>query len=353
MSRNPDMRLVSPFLKRAVYPTLHRAGMLHRIMPPGGYAVVNYHGVIPAGYADNEKFLDGNLLQPSVLRQQLRFLKSRYHVLHPEEFRSCVEQGQPMPPRSVLVTCDDGLLNTLTDMLPVLQDEGVVCLFFMTAASCEDDPGMLWYEELYRLMRDQPFNVDLNLPSGAENPPANSNFQARWWNAVQRISQLSAEARTKWMTTIRLQCEPLHTNLPTNNEKRWRLLNVRELKQLVDAGMCIGAHTRTHPVLSFSSDEEARREIEECRAEIGKTLGLPVWAFAYPYGNPATLGDREFRLAQQAGYSCAFLNVEHWSGQESNHFAIPRTHVTADMTLPEFSAHLSGFHTRLQRAAGL
>jgi hypothetical protein len=64
------------------------------------------------------------------------------------------------------------------------------------------------------------------------------------------------------------------------------------------------------------------------------------------------MGDREFQLAEESGYSCAFLNVEHWRGRESNIFAIPRIHVTADMTLPEFAAHVSGFHLRLHRAVG-
>ena len=36
----------------------------------------------------------------------------------------------------------------------------------------------------------------------------------------------------------------------------------------------------------------------------------------------------------------------------SNPFAIPRVHVTLRTTIPEFSAHLSGLHTRLQRAVG-
>jgi len=344
------MRLVSPLLKRVVYPAMRRAGWLDHTMPPGGYAVVNYHGVFPAGYSDGEEFLDGGLVQPLDLRRQLQFLKSHYRVIAPEDFRAWIEQGKPLPPRSVLVTCDDGLLNILTDMLPVLQDESVPCLFFVTSASCSEDPGMLWYEELYHLMQDQPLSgLDSQLPIeiGAEfNSP--ENLQARWWSVVRRASQLNAEARVDWMTAVRTHCGPA----PARPEKRWRLLNIRELKKLSEAGMSIGAHPRTHPVLSLCSDEEARREIQECKIEIEGALGRPVWAFAYPFGNPSTMGGREMLLARQAGFSCAFLNVEHWPGQGFNRFALPRTHVTTDMTLPEFAAHLSGVHTRLRRAVG-
>jgi len=155
-----EMRLVSPLLKRAVYPTLHHTGWLARVMPPGGYAVVNYHGLLPSGYCSQEQFLDGNLVRAEIFREQLRFLKSRYRIIEPEDFRERLEQRKPLPLRSILITCDDGLLNTLTDMLPILQEERILCLFFVTAASCGEKPRTLWYEELYRLMLQRPFSEE-------------------------------------------------------------------------------------------------------------------------------------------------------------------------------------------------
>jgi hypothetical protein len=118
------MRFVSPLLKHALYPALHYSGWLDRIMPSCGYAVVT-----PTGYSGGEPFLDGSLVHQQTLRQQLQFLKTHYHILHPEEFRDWIEHGRQLPARSVLVTCDDGLANTLTDMLPVLESESVSCLF--------------------------------------------------------------------------------------------------------------------------------------------------------------------------------------------------------------------------------
>jgi len=354
------MRLVSPILKRVVYPAVHHIGWLDHMMPPGGFAVVNYHGVIPSGYSNPEPFLDGNLIRPEVFRQQLRLLKARYHVIHPEDFRAWVEQGKALPSRAVLVTCDDGLLNTLTDMLPVLQSERVSCLFFVTGVSSGDDPGMLWYEELYHLMRVKPLNgADSQLPQEEGSESASSeNFQERWWSTVRKASRLDAGARAEWMGLVRNHCGPTQAfdsdpkSEKSASEKRWRLLKSGELQRLSDAGMSIGAHTTSHPILSLCSEEEARREIQESKTGLERALGRPVWAFAYPFGNPATMGEREMRLAREAGFACAFLNVEHWGVRRSNLFALPRIHVTSQTTLPEFAAHLSGLHARLQRVVG-
>jgi peptidoglycan/xylan/chitin deacetylase (PgdA/CDA1 family) len=351
------MRLVSPILKHAVYPVLHHIGWLDWVTPVGGYAVVNYHGVVSPDHSGGEAFLDGNLVHPETFRQHLQFLKHHYRVIHPEDFRAWVEHGKQLPPRALLVTCDDGLVNTLTDMLPVLQSEGVYCLFFVTGASCSSEPGMLWYEELYQLMRSTPLDgLDLQLPVD-ESAEHSGTFQARWWNTVRRASRLDARARADWMSLVRGHRDAtqapgsqLHSKL--RSERRWRLLNAAELRALAEAGMTIGAHTFSHPVLSLCSEEETRREIQESKNAIEQALGQPVWAFAYPFGNPSTMGEREVVLAQEAGFACAFLNVEHWRGGPSNLFALPRIHVTANTTIPEFAAHLSGLHTRLQRAAG-
>jgi peptidoglycan/xylan/chitin deacetylase (PgdA/CDA1 family) len=347
------MRLISPLLKHAIYPGLHRIGWLDRFMPPCGYAVVNYHGLVPTDHANPEAFLDGNLVRPEAFRQQLQYLKAHYHVIHPEDFRTWVEQGKPLPSRAVLVTCDDGLVNTLTDMVPILQSETVSCLFFVTGASCRNDPGMLWYEELYQLMRVRPskgHDLQLPLEEGAQSHPGES-FQGAWWNTVRRASLLPANARAEWIDHVRSQCEQTQT-WPSagRSERRWRLLNIAELKRLSDAGMSIGAHTLSHPVLSLCSEEEARREIQESKCDLERALGKTVWAFAYPFGDPSTIGQREVRLAREAGYTCAFLNVEHWDVTPANVFALPRIHVCSNTTVPELAAHLSGLHNRIQRA---
>jgi peptidoglycan/xylan/chitin deacetylase (PgdA/CDA1 family) len=338
------MRLVSPILKHAVYPALHHIGCLDRLTPIGSCSVVTYHGVVPKDYSSEDIFLDGNLVHPEVLRQQLQFLKAHYNVVHPGDFRAWIEQGKQLPLRAVLVTCDEGLLNALTDMLPVLQSEDVSCLFFVTAASCSHEPATLWFEELYLLMRANPL-MDLQLPADAAT--SSLSFQARWWVALRQASRLDAKTRADWMSKLRSECEPAQA---LRSERRWRLLNITELKQLAEAGMSIGAHSVTHPILSSCSEEEARREIQESKISLERALGRPVWAFAYPFGNPSTMGDRELCLAGEAGFSCAFLNVEHWDSESADRFALPRTHITSETTLPEFAAHLSGLHSRLQRA---
>jgi hypothetical protein len=80
-----------------------------------------------------------------------------------------------------------------------------------------------------------------------------------------------------------------------------------------------------------------------------EALGQTVWAFGYPFGNAATVTQRDLRLGEQAGFRCAFMNTGGGFGAKINRFAVPRVHVTADMSLFEFEAHISGFYRSLRK----
>src|SRR5271169_810689 len=148
--------VVSPILKRVVYPWLANSGYLRRRADGGAFCVLTYHGVVPAGYEVDDPHRDGSLVSAENLRGQLQLLKECYHVVSPDEVRDWAGGGKELPERAVLLTCDDGLRNVLTDMTPILREEGVSCLFFVLGASAAESCQTLWYDELYLLLMAAP-----------------------------------------------------------------------------------------------------------------------------------------------------------------------------------------------------
>jgi peptidoglycan/xylan/chitin deacetylase (PgdA/CDA1 family) len=71
-------------------------------------------------------------------------------------------------------------------------------------------------------------------------------------------------------------------------------------------GHTIGAHTRTHPILSRLSTDDQQLELESCSRRIQDELGAPVTLLAYPYGGRDSFNDETRRLAAAAGYQAAF-----------------------------------------------
>jgi peptidoglycan/xylan/chitin deacetylase (PgdA/CDA1 family) len=349
------LRFVSPALKHIVFPALSRCGYLSRSVGAGP-AVVTYHGVLPFGYEVRNAALDGNLVRADALRRQLRLLKKRYHVIVPEEFLSWSDGKSSLPPRSILLTCDDALQNTLTEMVPVLRELDLSCLFFATGASTEEQPSMLWYEELYLMLLDarQPVALNLSEVGFKIDKLAPAGRHACWWDLVQKLSQFDRPTRRGSLNQVRDQLglsEDWGAQLTQNAAvaSRFLTLNLHGLRQLAASGMTIGAHSLSHPVLAWAPNDLAWQEISEGRSVLEKALGRRVWAFGYPFGNAATVTMRDVRLAEEAGFRCAFMNAGGGFGAKIDRFTVPRVHVTSNMSLAEFEAHLAGFYRTLRK----
>ncbi len=349
------MRFVSPALKHVVFPVLSRSGYLRRTLGAGP-AVVTYHGVFPAGYRVVNRMLDGNLVSAETLRRQLLLLKKHYDVIAPNDFFGWIEGKTSLPGRSILLTCDDALQNTLSEMVPILRAVDCSCLFFATGMSAGQTASMLWYEELYLMLLEAAEPVAVEIPEAQIVMKAISADQRHscWWNLVERLSECDGEARRKCVDEIRSQLKLAETwKVKFLNDpilaSRFLMLDVGGLRQLVAAGMSVGAHSLSHPILATVSPELAWKEISESREVLESSLGQAVWAFGYPFGNAATVGGREVRLAEQAGFCCAFMNDDGGFGAKFERFAVPRVHVTADMSMAEFEAHISGFYRTLRK----
>ena len=350
------MKIVTPILKRMVYPSLARTGCL-RWLSPAGLAVVTYHGVFPDGYDAIDPALDGNLVSARRLRRQLQSLKADYDVISPEDALAWRLGQGGLPARAVLLTCDDGLLNNLTEMLPVLREEGLRCLFFVTGASAEKKRSTLWYEDLLLLLLKAPAG---RLEICGEQITIRGKLGLRaqrqtiWWNAVKQLSEITAEARDSFLWTARRQLGLEEIKIDENSTwcRRFGLLTVPELRQLAAAGMTIGAHTMSHPMLSHMPAELARAEVADCRAELEAALQTEIWAFAYPFGDAESVTPEVLAIPKQVGYQAAFVNVGGGLGTDLSPFALPRVHVTAAMSPAEFEAHVSGFYARLHRHRG-
>lgn len=354
------LRFVSPLLKHMVFPVLSRSGLLRYAASSTPWmtspAIVTYHGVFPDGYELRNDSLDGNLVHADSLRRQLRLLKERYHVISPADFLRWSEEIQPLPPRSILLTCDDALQNTLTGMVPILQEFGLECIFFATGASAEERQSMLWYEELYLMLLETPPPLRLDIPEVQVDVGFVTAEQrhACWWSLVERFSCFDRAGRSIFLDRIRDQLRlpstwREHVVENSAGAARFLILNRAGLAQLAASGMTVGAHSMSHPILARASDDVAWREISESKQVLEQSLGQTIWAFGYPFGSGATVSVRDVRFAKRAGYQCAFMNVGGGIGAKSERFLLPRIHVTADMTLAEFEGHISGFYLWLRK----
>jgi len=80
------------------------------------------------------------------------------------------------------------------------------------------------------------------------------------------------------------------------------LMDELQVREWLAAGHQIGAHTCTHPRLSFLSRDQAKEEILASKKKLEDRFGLPMDHFAYPYGD---YNQTTVELVREAGFKTA------------------------------------------------
>ncbi len=184
-----------------------------------------------------------------------------------------------LPPRAACITFDDGYADNAEVALPVLKRLGLPATFFVATAFL--DGGRMWNDTVIETVRRWPQPViempELDLP---RLPVATvEEKRAAVPRLLNALKYLPHEERLDRTTAF---AESLGDTLPALMMRR------DQVRELADAGMEIGGHTRTHPILTSLADKDAREEIAGGREELEEIVGRSVRLFAYPNGKPGT-----------------------------------------------------------------
>ncbi|XZF12889.1 polysaccharide deacetylase family protein [Chitinophagaceae bacterium MMS25-I14] len=119
----------------------------HWLLPSvKGIPVLMYHRVWPG-------LNDGLTLTPEKLREQWSYLREEgYSPLSLEDFLAIARGEKPRPPKSLLLTFDDGYHNNLTYLYPLLQEFGWCATIFIITdtldGTAKDESGDLLNRKL-------------------------------------------------------------------------------------------------------------------------------------------------------------------------------------------------------------
>ncbi|MBO0724752.1 MAG: polysaccharide deacetylase family protein, partial [Blastocatellia bacterium] len=130
----------------------------------------------------------------------------------------------------------------------------------------------------------------------------------------------------------------LKVKLPERPPSAYSAINWGQAREMSDAGVEIGSHTLTHPILPRLGDERLREEVVYSRDRIQTALGRKVETFCYPNGNHDLRTRREVALA---GYELAVTTDFGLNNELDDPLALRRIHGEHD--LARFVKNTSGF----------
>lgn len=125
------------------------------------------------------------------------------------------------------------------------------------------------------------------------------------------------------------------------------LMDLPQLRGWCDAGMELGAHTRSHVALTACSDAVARQEIVGSKDDLEQALGVEVRSFSYPYGEH---GPEHVEMARQAGFATATTIVSTRARACDDLLRLPRISIHLQDSLPRILAQVTtGYEDWRQR----
>jgi peptidoglycan/xylan/chitin deacetylase (PgdA/CDA1 family) len=304
--------------------------LLRRRVPWRGVLVLNYHRIVE----DQRQLAAPGVWSatPATFREQVRFLATHCDPIGVDQLEDRLHARRP----SVLVTVDDGYRDGVELALPILREHGVPATFFLTTGFL-DRTASAWWDEIAWMVTRSPDGTAMardrcraafGLAGGAEDDIVDA--------VIRQYQRLPLYAQQPFLERLakvtRSGRRPQH-----DDDGDW--MHWDDARQLVRAGMTIGAHTVTHPVLASLSPERQREEIVGSLARIEQELGRRPQVFSYPVGARLAFDHRSRAAAAASGVRLAFSNYgglarpQHWDPYD-----VPRANVGRVTTGAAFRA---------------
>lgn len=224
-----------------------------------------------------------------------------------------------LPARAAAITFDDGYADNATNALPILRAHGMAATFFVATSFL--DGGRMWNDSVIEVVRGfRGKALDLS-DAGLGFHSLDSHEQRRIAieSLLGRIKYLGMQERQQAIAQV-IDIAGAGGTMPDD-----LMMRSEQLLELRNAGMQIGAHTCSHPILEKIPDSQALSEITKSKSVLESLLGEPVTLFAYPNGKPdVDYSTRHVAMVRQAGYVAAVSTAPGVAMQTSDIYQLPR-----------------------------
>jgi len=274
-------------------------------------SVLAYHRVLP----ERDPLLPG---EPSAeeFEHRMRWVKANFDVLPLAQAVRALREDR-LPRRALSITFDDGYADNYRIALPILRRLDLPATFFVATGFL--DGGCMFNDvviEALRVAAGEELDLD---DLGVGRHPLGSDEQRS--QAIERIL-----ARLKYFEPGRRDRVATETARRAASRTPTDLMMTSEqVRALQAAGMEIGAHTVSHPILAEIPLARARHEMEASRARLEQITGAPVRLFAYPNGSPRRdYHGEHVALARELGFDAAVSTAWGAARAGDDLYQIPR-----------------------------
>lgn len=272
-------KLLGPFV--TIY-TLHRPSPANR----------SFHGI-------DEELLD----------RSLQFAVERgYCFASIDELVEAAVKRQELTHPTLCFTLDDGYADQLTRLVPVLLKYQAKPTLF-TITDFVDRVDWPWDAKVSYITWNTR-QTHFTLKSNGVSLELNCSSAGHRVNTRRTLSRhaktLNRQALNDFLEQLQRVCDVV---IPEQAPEEYAPASWKSLREYEAQGLRIGAHSRSHLVLSALSDEEILQELTYSKNRVETELTNPSRVFCYPSGTARDFSVAHPRLVEQVGFSSAITTI--------------------------------------------
>jgi peptidoglycan/xylan/chitin deacetylase (PgdA/CDA1 family) len=234
-----------------------------------------------------------------------------------------LSQGSSFPPRSFVISFDDGFENNYSVAMPLLVDLDIKPIIYITT-DFVDSGEQSWIDKIEAALE------------------VSGPFELRFeWLANFDVIR-SREDKIALLRTVRnylksnRQVDPIQfadelieqmllSNGPDYDDYLDRKLSWEQINHLNWAGLAtIGGHSHTHRILSFLSNDELELEIDTSLDLLAVNAGVPPDHYSYPEGLQHCFNGNVISVLKDRGVKCCPTAINGSNSVATDPFLLKR-----------------------------
>jgi colanic acid/amylovoran biosynthesis glycosyltransferase len=219
--------------------------------------------------------------------RQMRWLAGTGRAVSLDDVLRARDGGAPLPRGAVLVTFDDAYRDFDEQAWPVLRRLGIPVALFVATAYPGSPGRAFWWDRLF---------AAIDAARGTIATPLGSLPLHAAWQRRRTYRVLREHVKSLPHDAAMALVDELVTALAAP-PAQGSVLSWPALRRLAREGVALGAHSRTHPLLSRVPEQRVATEIAGSVEDLHRETGRMPSAFAFPGGAVPPGADRVLRAA--------------------------------------------------------
>ena len=350
LSVTDDLKYATRRLAAGVLFASGATGVYRRLALRERVVVLMYHRVIPL---DDEKAAvgtyEGMQVDPGTFEHQMAYLRKPFRLLSLASLRRHLQERNPFPTNSCLVTFDDGWKDNYTHAYPILKRHEIPAVIFLSVGHI-GTRKRFWQERIFSALHGirGAARRDPGIPARYGTLPEEikieelsalpeGKFRKEVWEQIRSLKKLPLSRIEPIVNAI----EACMGTIGGPSSEGDSFLSWEDIEEMSRGGIDFGSHGLNHEILTNVSAGEVRKEVLDSRRIIEGRIQKSVYAFSYPNGDndPAVR-----QCIGECGYEIAFGTRRGFAGADDDPLSLKRMNVHDDVTreVPMFLSSILG-----------